>query len=456
MQGIEHFYNYLFYKMKLKLQNILKVASADIELGGLTVITGENDSGKSTVGKILFSTLKAANNVNQIDKVNTLGLLRGLLSSIKRLFYRFEQDVHILGNIKSLSIDLIEKNVSVQEFSSIIEEEAKKCNFTTRTFAILQKYIAQIQQYIAELDNPVLAVKREFEIISKSEFMEPLNSHGKEFSTIEFHDDTTDATGSGIKMKFENGELIDVAIQGSSSIEDVTYIESPVYLHILNTLRFYSSVPTISFSGISNSPQRGDIPYHLADMAEKILSTQDEILGLFDNYNAINNKSLLKEISSLIGGDFTVDKKNKQLFFKRDGNDIPTVSVASGIKSFGVLLRLIQADCVSTSKMLVIDEPEIHLHPEWQIAFCRFIVELVSKGIPIVVSSHSPYFIQGLRYFAAAKGIEKDVIYYMAEQNENGLSTFNNVTDDLNKVFTLLAAPLHEIMNVDAVRNSLK
>ena len=44
----------------------------------------------------------------------------------------------------------------------------------------------------------------------------------------------------------------------------------------------------------------------------------------------------------------------------------------------------------------------------------------------------------------------------MAEQNENGLSTFNNVTDDLNKVFTLLAAPLHEIMNVDAVRNSLK
>ena len=85
--------------MKLKLQNILKVASADIELGGLTVITGENDSGKSTVGKILFSTLKAANNVNQIDKVNTLGLLRGLLFSIKRLFYRFEQDVHILGNI---------------------------------------------------------------------------------------------------------------------------------------------------------------------------------------------------------------------------------------------------------------------------------------------------------------------------------------------------------------------
>ena len=45
----------------------------------------------------------------------------------------------------------------------------------------------------------------------------------------------------------------------------------------------------------------------------------------------------------------------------------------------------------------------------------------------------------------------------MAEQNpETNLSTFNDVTNDLNKVFTLLAAPLREIMNVDAARNTLK
>lgn len=440
--------------MRLKLQNILKVASADIELGGLTVITGENDSGKSTVGKILFSILKSVNNVNQVDKVNTLGFVREQLSSIKRLFYRFDYDVHLLKDIRSLSIDLIEKNVCIEELVCMLEEDARKCNFTTRSFAILQKDLTQIQQYITELDNPALAVKREFDIISKSEFMESLNSHGKEFSTIEFHDDTTDAIGSGMKMEFKNRELTDLKIQGNFSIEDVTYIESPVYLHILNTLRFYSSVPTVSFRGISNSLQKGDIPYHLADMAEKILSTQDD--GLFGDFNTVSSQSLLNEINSLIGGDFAVDKKTKQLFFKRDGNHIPAVSVASGIKSFGVLSRLIQTDCASTSKMLVLDEPEIHLHPEWQVAFCKIIIELVSKGIPIVVSSHSPYFIQGLRYFAAAKGVEKDVVYYMAEPQEDGLSIFSDVTDDLNKVFTLLAAPLHEIMNVDAVRNRLK
>ena len=432
--------------MKLKLQNILKVASAEIELGGLTVITGENDSGKSTVGKILFSTLKAANNVNQVDKDNTFSLVRRQLSKIKMLFNHFERDVHILGDIEALSIDLIERTVSVEDLSSIIKYEARNCNFQTRRFVILQEYLSQIQQYITKLDKPFLAVKREFDIISKSEFMESLNSHGTEKSTIEFLDETT---GNEIKMDFKKGELSDVIIQGRPSIEDVTYIESPVYLHILNTLR-YRPVST-------NFSQREDIPYHLADMAEKILSNDNDMLGLFDDFNDKKNKSsLLKKICSLIDGDFAVNRKNKQLFFKRNGKDIPTVSVASGIKSFGVLLRLIQADYVSTSKMLVFDEPEIHLHPEWQVKFCEFIIDLVSKGIPIVVSSHSPYFIQGLRYYAAKKGIEKDVIYYMAERKQNGFSNFDNVTNDLNKVFTLLAAPLHDIMNVDVVRNCKK
>ena len=441
--------------MKIKLRNILKVASADIELGGLTVITGENDSGKSTIGKILFSVLKSINNVNQIDKIKTLSVLRIRLSFIKRIFLKYDCYLYLLEDIRTLSIDLIDNNISVEDFIYQIEKEARNRDFPTRTFQILQKHLTQIQQYIVELENPRLAVKREFEMISKSEFLESLNSHGEKNSLIEFVDDTTDIQASEVIIEFNKGDISDIKVQGNSSIEDITYIESPVYLHILNTLRLSSSVPTLPFRGVSNNMQKGDIPYHLADMAEKILISHDE-LGLFEEYNTLKDGPLLEEINTLIGGDFQVDRKNKQLFFKQNGKKIPTVSVASGIKAFGVLLKLIQNDCVSTSKMLVLDEPEIHLHPEWQIEFCRFIIELVSKGVPIVVSSHSPYFIQGLRYFAAEHGIEKDVTYYMAEKNSDNLAVFEDVTNDLNRVFTLLAAPLNKIMNVDAVRNSRK
>ncbi len=41
--------------MKLHLKNVGKVRSAAIEINGITVIAGENNTGKSTVGKALFS-----------------------------------------------------------------------------------------------------------------------------------------------------------------------------------------------------------------------------------------------------------------------------------------------------------------------------------------------------------------------------------------------------------------
>ena len=50
--------------MKIRLSNISKIYSADIVLKGLTVLVGENDTGKSTVGRLLFSAVKALANTN--------------------------------------------------------------------------------------------------------------------------------------------------------------------------------------------------------------------------------------------------------------------------------------------------------------------------------------------------------------------------------------------------------
>ena len=45
--------------MHLKIENILSIKKANINLNGLTVIAGANDSGKSTVGKALFCLVKS-------------------------------------------------------------------------------------------------------------------------------------------------------------------------------------------------------------------------------------------------------------------------------------------------------------------------------------------------------------------------------------------------------------
>ena len=40
--------------MKLTLKNIGKIGTASVEINGITVIAGENNTGKSTVGRALF------------------------------------------------------------------------------------------------------------------------------------------------------------------------------------------------------------------------------------------------------------------------------------------------------------------------------------------------------------------------------------------------------------------
>ncbi len=432
--------------MRLKLNNILKIANADIELGGLTVITGVNDSGKSTIGKVLFTTLKTIRNVNQVNKLSTLDKIRSNLYAIFSILNSKGIKSSFEESFSKLIIDLLEKNKDIKDFSNTILEESEKSFLPNRNIELLKKILNEIEIAISDFYNPNILVQKEFDNISKSEFIESLNSFGEKFSSIEFYDDTIDVNDSKVILNFEDGNLAKTIISGNSSVEDITYIESPVYLHILNTLRFSTFVPTDTFRKISLGLQKGYTPYHLADMAEKITSNQQ----------TDENEELLNEICSLIDGDFKIDKKDNQLYFHKNGNKIPTVSVASGIKSFGVLLRLIETDNISPTKILVLDEPEIHLHPEWQIKFCRIIIELITKGVPIVISTHSPDFLQGLRYYAAAKGIEQEVVYYLAEEGDDSLSNLRNVTDNLNDVFSLLAAPLQSVMNVDAVRNTMK
>ena len=55
--------------MKLTLKNIGKIGTASVEINGITVIAGENNTGKSTVGRALFVVFNSFCNVqNQIEK----------------------------------------------------------------------------------------------------------------------------------------------------------------------------------------------------------------------------------------------------------------------------------------------------------------------------------------------------------------------------------------------------
>ncbi len=106
---------------------------------------------------------------------------------------------------------------------------------------------------------------------------------------------------------------------------------------------------------------------------------------------------------------------------------------------------LIQAKILTKRNLLIIDEPEIHLHPKWQVEYAKLIVTLVKNDIPVLITSHSPEMIQALKVFSEKSGIEEKCAYYLTESDEVS-SEIDDVTDDVNKIFIKLTEPLHNLV----------
>ena len=72
--------------MELNIKNFASIKEASIKIDGITVIAGENNTGKSTIGKILFASF---NSLRDIDKEVRLNIL----NSINRQWDNFVLDL---------------------------------------------------------------------------------------------------------------------------------------------------------------------------------------------------------------------------------------------------------------------------------------------------------------------------------------------------------------------------
>ena len=443
--------------MRLKFSNINIVESADIKLDGLTVIAGENGCGKSTVGKLLFSTVKAFSDLGAVKQNYKRELLHKYVNSLyKRLsgaFPRWYKDPQLEEVFPFLPHKLVNAFMSIYD-DELLTAEEKKARYRKMTDEMqkqvdnmealtprLKKLIADdlrnILVCVEETDNFAADFGTEIKYLIESEFMNKICSFGTEVSSVRLE---LDDKNTYVDFSLRNDDIRQVAMDGnlSQSLRDATYIESPLYVHLLDSL-----LTSATFREMPKQVRplsRGMIPVHIKDIAEKIYAAkyvrEDEVQEL-----KIDDK-----------GAFVF--KDRSIYYQKDGALYSPINVASGLKSFGLMQLLLETNAINENKMLIWDEPENHLHPKWQIALASLLVELVKNGVPVLISTHSPYFVQGIRYFAARHEVEKYVNYYLAEKEEGKpLAVIKDVTEDLNQIFVKLAAPLNSIMNIAEARH---
>ena len=153
------------------------------------------------------------------------------------------------------------------------------------------------------------------------------------------------------------------------------------------------------------------------DLVDKIIAT--------DKY-----KEIECIIDRVIKGNLI---ENKRGIFTLQNEDFPkglsVNNISTGVKSFLVIKKLITDNIISEKDVLIFDEPEIHLHPEWQILYAELLV-LIQKyfDLTILLTTHSPFFLRAIEVFSKKYETEEKCTYYMAK-TKNEYSIFEKIND---------------------------
>ena len=407
--------------MNFKIKNFGKIADADIKLDGITVICGNNNTGKSTVGKALFSFFNALTDYkNKIDaqKDNKLrASIRNYISDTMDL------PVKVLSS--KYSIDFISEhgnNFSPEEVKQFIE--------LTYGVKLPKDRLASLVKYLntPEIDILNEYVHRYITNVMNGQIKNAYSSNSSQCSISgKFKDFTCTIKIKKQSCDCELGEPID---------HSAYYFNSPFSIDNLNERR-------LAIFG-SNPMSRNIVDAILQAQTE---INEDSMTNILDR---VQNKKELKTVREIIKkayiGETIID--HGRYYYSENGISVDFRNISAGLKSFAIIERMLETGVLKKKDVLILDEPEIHLHSEWQIIYAELIVILQKTfDLTILLVTHSFQFIESLNFFIKKYGISDKGNYYIPETTEKGvvMKSYGNDAIELKKILTTGSVTLSDL-----------
>ena len=211
-------------------------------------------------------------------------------------------------------------------------------------------------------------------------------------------------------------------------------VRFPVFIDTPNLLVIFEYIKNTAIL-LQQNELNFDLPIETTDLILRLSQVK--------KHNKITPE--FESIKRVIQGEVYYDKYKDCILFKKNGLDkaLDMEETSNGIKMFGFFQILLLNQSIQEGTILILDEPEVHLHPKWQLEMAKIIVELVEKGVKIVVNSHSPYMIDALKYYSDREKVKSN--FYLAEKNRDETSSISDVTMDISPIFEKLTEPLREL-----------
>lgn len=164
--------------------------------------------------------------------------------------------------------------------------------------------------------------------------------------------------------------------------------------------------------------------YLVGYLAQNKLKNVDSVIQKFED-NATLAYQVDKWLKDILGIDISanldiVDDMHAKLSFDIEGvTKLSPLNVGSG-NSYLLKLLILCLSCVKDD-IVIIENPEIHLHPKAQAKLGEFFSFLAENGIQIILETHSEHLINKVRYQVKKNEIsnKKVHIYYKASIRDN-------------------------------------
>lgn len=365
--------------MKFSIENLGPIKKADIELGDLTIICGKNSTGKTYITYSLvafFSYIRHCQFNLMIDDNDRKEIkAKGEVSlNVKKYKERFRNILEVNDTFFNnfylyllLAIKHKQEQLTWQLPKDFINNDPYEIiRSITATCDLKATWNKNHKEIKFQLTNRGEGYPTDETI--KSGISTILNDFFKEkfISTTEFTCFTCERTG--------------VALFGNDLIaaDFIKKTDKDNYKKIVpNESSFYQSIYQMPVSTeITNN-----IDFSYLHIESFLVRKYPQILELLED---------------IVKGKYIYDDTFKQMMFIPEGTTDVTLtmhqssSTVRSLRSFDFFLR----HQILPRQTIVMDEPELNLHPENQRKLARLFAMLVNAGIKVMITTHSDYIIK--------------------------------------------------------------
>ncbi len=451
------------------IENFGNIQKASIEIKPLTIIAGENGVGKSFTTKSLYCLLDALNKDYLLEYIDvSLAIIqRNIIFFESEFTNKSQKDIDFIENLKTVKLNFLnflqrelqELNLEQQEkllnnFFDRIKEDYKEIEQYQKKQSVLKKF-EKVVIYTKEILNAylkLLNLEEDFKkIISLGIEKELKDNFQKNFQIsnletllrkdekIKSFDLKIDSIGN---MNIKENQNIDFSFTSKGIMEiqklaNIVYIDSPAYLKVRKALenKKRGFANSFAFKVFDEEKYLKDYPLYL-----------DRLYDFLDKkyLDKPDFEDLSNELQNLMSGRLNITKSGNIEYLDTNNNSMPLSLTAMGITNIGLIDLLIRNNIINKGSFLIMDEPEAHLHPEWQVKLINILYKVAQAGANIIIATHSIDMIKAVELLIKQDEDAKNLIS-LNKMPYNSDFTKLEQEDKIEEILADLSSPFYKM-----------